>query len=171
MDDKDSKPVLPIHLILGASEYSRIKTVTKPKIGNPGEPVAELTAFGWSMMSPGKEVNLSNTYLTRTSFGDYEQLCNLDVLGLEDRAQGDQQSVYDEFKEQLSRSDEGWYETGLIWKQGHGPLPSNEHGSLKRLENVVKKLRRDPPNLMNEYDEVIQNQVAEAAIMPNGVIM
>jgi hypothetical protein len=123
------------------------------------------------MISPGKEVNLSNTYLTRTSFGDYEQLCNLDVLGLEDRAQGDQQSVYDEFKEQLSRSDEGWYETGLIWKQGHGPLPSNEHGSLKRLENVVKKLRRDPPNLMNEYDEVIQNQVAEAAIMPNGVIM
>ena len=55
MDDKDSKPVLPIHLILGASEYSRIKTVTKPKIGSPGEPVGELTAFGWSMMSPAKE--------------------------------------------------------------------------------------------------------------------
>ena len=131
MDDKDSKPILPIHLILGASEYSHIKTVTKQKIGSPGEPVAELTAFGWSMMSPRKEVNLSNTYLTRTSFGDYEQLCDLDVLGLEDQAQDDQQLVYDEFKEQLSRSDEGWYETGLIWKQGHGPLPSNEHGSLK----------------------------------------
>ena len=39
MDDKDSKPVLPIHLILGASECSRIKTVTMPKIGSPGEPV------------------------------------------------------------------------------------------------------------------------------------
>ena len=161
--DKDSKPVLPIHLTLGASEYSRIKTVTKPKIGSPGEPVAELTAFGWSMMSPGKEVNLSNTYLTRTSFGDYEQLCNSDVLSLEDRAQGDQQSVYDEFKEQLSRSDEGWYESVLICKQGHGPLPSNEHGSLKRLDNLVKKLRRDP-NLMNEYDEIIQNQVAEGVV-------
>ena len=58
------------------------------------------------------------------------QLCNLDVLGLEDRAQGDQQSAYDEFKEQLSRGDEGWYETGLIWKQDHGPLPSNEHGAV-----------------------------------------
>ncbi|XP_028405750.1 uncharacterized protein LOC114528320 [Dendronephthya gigantea] len=163
MDDNDSKPVLPIHLILGASEYSRIKTDTKPKIGNPGEPVAELTALGWSLMSPGKEMNLSNTYLTRTSFGDYEQLCNLDVLGLEDRAQGDQQLVYDDFKEQLRRSEEGWYETGLIWKQGHGPLPSNEHGSLKRLDNLVKKLRRDP-NLMNEYDEIIQNQIAEGVV-------
>ena len=71
-------------MILGASEYSHIKTVMKPKIGSPVESVAELTAFGWSMMSPGKEVNLSNTYLARTSFGDYEQLCNLDVLGLED---------------------------------------------------------------------------------------
>jgi hypothetical protein len=160
MDDKDSKPVLPIHLILGASVHSCIKTVTKPKIGIPGEPVAELTAFGWSMMSPGKEVNLSNTYLTGTSFGDYKQLCNLDVPGLEDRAQ---KSVYDEFKEQLSRSVEGWYETGFIWKQGHGPLPSNQHGSLKRLDNLVKKLRRDP-NLMNEYDEIIQNQVAEGVV-------
>ena len=29
MSDQDTKPELPIHLILGASEYSRIKTNTK----------------------------------------------------------------------------------------------------------------------------------------------
>ena len=51
----------------------------------------------------------------------------------------------------------------MIWKKGHGPLPSNEHSSLKRLGNLVKKLRRDP-NLMNEYDEIIQNQVAEGVV-------
>ena len=33
MDDEDTKPEQPIHLILGASEYSSIKTRTKPKIG------------------------------------------------------------------------------------------------------------------------------------------
>ena len=38
MDDEDTKPELPIHLILGASEYSRIKTQTKPKSGKAGEP-------------------------------------------------------------------------------------------------------------------------------------
>ena len=52
MSDQDTKPELPIHLILGASEYSRIKTNTKPKIGQSGEPIAELTALGWSMMAP-----------------------------------------------------------------------------------------------------------------------
>ena len=45
VDDVDEKAELPVHLILGASEYARIKTVTK-RIGQTGEPVAELTRFG-----------------------------------------------------------------------------------------------------------------------------
>ena len=40
---------------------------------------------------------------------DYEHLCRLDVLGLEDRPPGDQDTVHAEFKEQLKRSKEGWY--------------------------------------------------------------
>ncbi len=47
----------------------------------------------------------------QTSSSDYELLCRMDVLGLEDRPVGDQSSVYEEFKEQLVRSPEGWYET------------------------------------------------------------
>lgn len=46
MEDNDKKSELPIHLILGASEYSRIKTETKPRIGKPSEPIAELTTLG-----------------------------------------------------------------------------------------------------------------------------
>ena len=107
MDDEDTKPELPIHLIRGASEYSRIKTHTKPQTGKAGEPIAELTTSGWTMMSTGKEVGLNSVYLTRTSLVKYQQLCSLDVLGLEDRLDGDQQGVYEEFKEQLRRSDEG----------------------------------------------------------------
>ena len=41
MVDKEIKEVIPIHLILGASEISRVKTSTRPHIGVPGEPVAE----------------------------------------------------------------------------------------------------------------------------------
>ena len=52
MEYKDTKAVLPVHLILGANVYSQIKTEKKPKIGRHGEPVAELTQFGWSVMSP-----------------------------------------------------------------------------------------------------------------------
>ena len=33
MDDTDVKKELPVHLILGTSEYAQIKTETTPKIG------------------------------------------------------------------------------------------------------------------------------------------
>ena len=115
--DNDEKPELPVHLILGASEYARIKTETKPKIGQPSEPVAELTKFGWTILSPGKETDLTTKMLlTQTASTDYEQLCRLDVLGLKDSATGDQGIVHEEFKEQLTRNPGGWYETSLPWK-------------------------------------------------------
>ena len=136
MEDNDKKSELPVHLILGASEYSRIKTETKPRIGKPSEPIAELTTLGWAMMSSGKEPGLSNVYLTKSSAADYEQLCTLDVLGLDDSPESDQGSVYGEFIEQLDRSEEGWYESGLLWKPGHGRLLSNEHRSIARLEGL-----------------------------------
>ena len=90
MYDNDEKPELPVHLILGASVYARIKTETKPKIGQPSEPVAELTKFGWTILPPGKETDLTTKILLiQTVSSDYEQLCTLDVLGLKDSATGD----------------------------------------------------------------------------------
>ena len=122
-----------------------MKTHTKLKIGKTGELITELTTLGWTMMLAGKKVGLNSVYLTRMSSVEYQQLCSLDMFGLQDRPEGDQQCVYEEFKEQLRQSDEGWYETGLLWKHGHKPLQSNEHGSLRRLrkphEETSKRAR------------------------------
>ena len=46
VDDDDTNSSLPVHLVLGASDYARIKTKTAPRIGVLGQPVAEKTAFG-----------------------------------------------------------------------------------------------------------------------------
>ena len=51
--------------------------------------------------------------LTQTAATDYEKLCKPDVLGLPDKPSADQSDVNKEFKEQLTRSLTGWYETGL----------------------------------------------------------
>ena len=158
MDDTDTKPELPIHMILGASEYSKIKMNAKPKVGQPGEPVAEQTALGGALMSPGAESNLDNVYLTQSSIADYEKLCSLDILGLKDRPIGDQMSVYDKLKVQLTRNPEGWYETGLLWKTGHPQLHNNQSGSMGRLSGLVRKLKRDSA-LLDEYDQIIQKQL------------
>ena len=36
VNNKDTKSLLPVHLVLGASEYARIKTKTPPRMGKPG---------------------------------------------------------------------------------------------------------------------------------------
>ena len=50
MDDQDTKQELPVHLILGASEYAKLKTSSVPRVGKPSEPIAELTYYGWNIM-------------------------------------------------------------------------------------------------------------------------
>ena len=164
MLDEDAKTALPVHLTLGASEIARIKTDQAPRVGSPGEPVAEITRFGWTIMSPGKEPDLSKLLLTQTSRVEYEDLCRLDVLGLKGPAVGDQEQVYNEFKEQLQRSSEGWYQTGLPWKGNHPPLPSNERGSLQRLHTLLRKLERS--NTLERYNEVIMQQREEGIVEP-----
>ena len=164
MDDVDEKPQLPVHLILGVSDYAKIKTESKPKIGQPGEPVAELTKFGWTILLPGKEMDLSNMLLTQTAAADYKRLCRLDVLGLKDSPLGDQEIVHEEFKEQLTRSQDGWYETSLPWKASHPPLPNHKSGSLKRLDNLVRKLEKQ--GTLEQYDQIIQDQLAQGIVEP-----
>ena len=109
MDDKDTKAQLPIHLVLGASEYARIKTNTPPKIALSGQPIAEQTTLGWTIMSPGHKSNHdASTFMTQSVNVDFEQLTRLDVLGLADSSENDQDVVYSELKEQLSRHPDGY---------------------------------------------------------------
>ena len=162
MDDIDAKPLLPIHVILETGVYARIKTGTRPRIGNQGEPVAEHTKSGWTILAPGKEFDTTHMPLTQTSQVEYKELCRLDVLGLKDTPQHDQGEVYKEFQEQLMRSDEGWYEVALPWKGNHPPLPSYKEGSLRRLENLKQKIKR--MGVEEAYSEVIEQQKAEGIV-------
>ncbi len=166
--DRDKRTKLPVHVVLGNGDYSRIKTETRPRVGKDMEPVAELTRLGWFIMSPGKEFDRKKMLLTQTNQSDYEQLCRLDVLGLEDAPEHDQRVVYNEFKEQLTRNPEGWYETELPWRGNFPTLPTNERGSRRRLESLVTKLKRE--SLTSEYDAIIQDQkrsgIVESAESP-----
>ena len=162
LNDDSTKPSLPVHVVLGSGDYARIKTVTKPRIGNDDEPIAELTKLGWFLMSPGKEFDQNVMMLTQTTHVDYEELCRLDVLGLEDSSDNDQSFVFQEFKEQLTRSPEGWYETGLPWKPNHPSLPNNKQGSLKRLTSLHRRLERD--GLSEQYESIIRDQLASGII-------
>ena len=48
----------------------------------PSEPVAHFIQLRWIIMSPRNEINLANLLLLRVSIGNYEQICNLNALGV-----------------------------------------------------------------------------------------
>lgn len=141
LEDQSMEDHLPVHIILGTNEYAQIGTRVPLRVGRRGEPVAELTCFGWAIMASGVEADLSAGFLAVDAIQDYEMICSFDVLGLAHSPAGDQQEVYRECREQLSRNtEEGWYETGVPWKGHHPHLLSNREGSLRRLRTQVTKL-------------------------------
>mgnify|MGYP002803522331 CR=1 FL=1 len=162
MEDDDQKLKLPIHLILRASDYLCIKTDEPPRVGNTGDPVAEKTKFGWTIIAKRKEIDYTALLLAQTNQQDYEQLCRLDALGVADSPEHDRTDVYKEFREQLVRSDRGWYETGLPRKGNHPTLPSNKSGSLRQLNNLTRKLNQT--ELIKPYGEIIEKQKEEGII-------
>jgi hypothetical protein len=162
MDDHNTKSQLPIHVILGSGEYACIKTATKPLIGGEGELVAERTKLGWMILSPGAEFDKTKMFLTQTLQMDFDKLCRLDILCLADSAENDQLPVDEEFQEQLERSTKGWYETGLPWRSNNPPLPTNEMGSRRRLDNLVKRLKTSYQ--YDHYNDIITQQLEDGVI-------
>ena len=84
INDTDTKKELPVHVLLEAGDYTKIKTQEMARVGQPGEPIAELTKLGWVVISPGQETSVTKILFSKTSVHDYENLCNLDVLGAKD---------------------------------------------------------------------------------------
>ena len=77
-----------IHLILGNSMYSRIRTEKVFK-GNPGEPLVEETTCGWAVHG-GDEYTSDGVCMYLREVNDYEKLYSLDVLEVEDQGENDQ---------------------------------------------------------------------------------
>ena len=105
--------------------------------------LAMLSKLLWTLMSSGANSGMSQAHLAVHSSTDFERLCLFDVLGLPDTPAGDQSDVYSEFKEQLARSSEGWYETALSWKGNHPELSNNYERSILQAGSIqyVARLR------------------------------
>ena len=99
INDHDKKRLLPFHVILGMTDYIRIKTQARSWVGPRREPMAELTKPGWVILSPRKENALTNILFAKTSLHNYENLYySLDCLGTEEKHEKNNGFVYGEFR-------------------------------------------------------------------------
>ena len=50
MDDEDTRQMLPVHIILGANDFVKIRTGKRLQVERRGDPVPESTRIGWTIM-------------------------------------------------------------------------------------------------------------------------
>lgn len=66
--------------------------------------------------------------------------------------------MFAKFKKQLNKSKEGWYETGLIWRENKVALGNKKCGSLNRIKSLLKNLYQRQ-EVREAYDSVVKDQL------------
>ena len=136
---------MSVHVILGAADYQRIRTTEPLILGvDPDkDPGAEFTMLGWTVYGsrPVTEgVTAEKQFLLTTGQEEFEKLCSLDVLGLKDTRTTKNKNIHEDFLQQLHKTQGGFYETRLPWKEDHIPLPTNKNLSVAQLNSTNWKL-------------------------------
>ena len=87
-DECTKKDRIPIHIILGAADYQRIKTTEPCILGrNPDrDPGAELTMLGWIIAgkTTGSGLETEKHLFLNSSQDEFERMCSLETLGISD---------------------------------------------------------------------------------------
>ena len=118
----------------------------------------------------GRKEKSDHNYFTRTTSDEYEGLYQLDVLGVENRKEFDQDEVKKEFLENVSRKKTGQYVVKIPWIEDRIPQQKNEAQSRVRLNSLF---RRMSPSVKESYDAIIKEQldmgiIEEAPTQPTG---
>ena len=164
-DESAEEKRLPVHIILGAADYQRIKTTEPPVLGpNPDvDPGAEFTTLGWTVTGKTMEVDseVERIFLLLSPKEEFEKMCSIDVLGLADTDNG-QGDRHKNFKGSLQRLDDGTYSTKLPWKEDHVDLPTNKTLAVARLHSTTRRLEK--LQKLEEYHEVMEAQIKEGIL-------
>ena len=158
---------MPVHVILGAADYQRIRT-TEPLIlgANPDkDPGAEFTMHGWTVYRRQlEEEGSEKQFFLKTDQEEFAKLCWLDVLGLTDTGTTEDTRIHEDFLQQLRRTSSGYYETKLPWKEDHVPLPANKSLAAARLGSTTRKLEKT--GKLQEYDQFMREQIESGIMEP-----
>jgi hypothetical protein len=142
--------------------HSTLTTATESRIGGDNEPTAEKTQLGWvvkGVVDEGKTIVRVNQALSFSDVGpqlleQMRRFCYTESFGTE--RQGDCISSANKAAAELldrnTRKLEVGYEVPVLWKGGTRPvLPDNRELAEARLQGLLNKFRRSPPEQQYEY--------------------
>ena len=104
--------------------------------------------LGWAVH--GEKINNNQSYFTQTTNEDCELLYRLDVLGVEDRREFDQEEIMKEFVESIQHQHNGRYKVRVPWIEERVPQ------SRARLKNLLSKMKGD---VRERYDAIVKEQL------------
>ena len=151
-----------ISLLIGADSYWKI---VQNRVVRGNGPTAVQSRIGYLLSGPlpvHKEKrsitqHMLNVITSPPNPMDLERFWKLESIGItleEDIAKSDDLTTYMDTCISFS---EGKYVAKLPWKEDHPPLPTNYAITLKRTENMICRLRKEP-HLFKKYGEIINEQ-------------
>ena len=162
-----------VDILVGSDHYWNL--VSGRVIRGEDGPTAIHTKLGWVLSGPvngatqdeRQQNNLVTTHVLKSAVkpidvtnesldGNLRTFWELESLGIKPK------SLYEEFEEKISFENQR-YEVHLPWKTPHPILPDNYDLSVKRLTNLLKRLRQDP-EVLREYDSVIREQLSKGIV-------
>ena len=88
-DEETTESMLPVHVLLGAADYQRIKTTEPAVLGQDADkdPGAEFMMLGWTFsgMATEKNTQTEKIFFVKSTKEELEQMCSLEVLGVKDQ--------------------------------------------------------------------------------------
>lgn len=138
-----------IHLILGDSTYCKIRTDQVYK-GRPEDPIVEETTFGWVIYA-GKEYADNRCLFVKRPATMRNSILWTSTIWVEDRGEDDHLQIYSDFKENITRRENGRYEVSVPWISGSELSNTNGQPSRKRLVGIERKLNNNP-KLKEEWE-------------------
>ena len=158
--DVSEKDTLEVHMLTGMDLLWQIQTGCSVR-GNPSEPVAIETIFGWTSAgklgeSHGCKTNAHVNLVIEDWKGDtmeenLKKLWDYETLGI-----AETDDVYEDLEDSICFNGQR-YSVKLPWKAGNYHPPTNYKLSQSQLHGQ-KKLRKEPENLRAYHDNLGANK-------------
>ena len=101
-------------------------------------------------------MNDDQSHFTQTTNEDYDSLYRLDVLGVEDRKEFNQEEIMKEFVENIQHQTNSRYNISFPWIEERVSQSSNKAQSRARLKNLLSKMKED---VREKYDAIEREQL------------